>query len=287
MDGPSDETNTKTLLSRGNAMKNLKKRVHSIMETVWYEDSKMQKYDFYDIFMVILIILNVLSVVLETVESLYARYSHLFKNFEVFSVIIFTLDYVLRLWSCTEADKYRAPVWGRIKFMFSFLALVDLFSFLPFYLPKFIPFDLRFLRAFRLFRSIRILKIGRYSEAVRLFGRVLNKKKVELLTAVFAIFILLVISSSVLYFVEHEAQPDKFKNIPEAIWWGAMTLTTVGYGEIYPVTVLGKFLGSIMSLMGIGLFALPAGILTAGFVEEIRAKKESSEKCPHCGAKLD
>lgn len=220
------------MLSRGNAMKNIKKRVYSIMETVLYEDSNIQKYDFYDVFMVILIILNVLSVVLETVESLYARFSHLFKDFEIFSVVIFTLDYVLRLWSCTETDKYRAPIWGRIKFMFSFLALVDVFSFLPFYLPMLIPFDLRFLRAFRLFRFIRILKIGRYSEAVRLFGRVLKKKKTELLTAVFAIFILLVISSSMLYFVEHEAQPDKFKNIPEAMWWGVVTLTTVGYGDI-------------------------------------------------------
>jgi len=226
-------------------------------------------------------------VVLETVESLYVRHGHLFKDFEIFSVIVFTVDYALRLWSCTETDRYRAPIWGRIKFMFSFLALVDLFSFLPFYLPMFIPFDLRFLRGFRLFRFIRILKIGRYSEAVRLFGRVLTKKKAELLTAVFAIFILLVISSSMLYFVEHEAQPDKFKNIPEAMWWGVVTLTTVGYGDIYPITGLGKLLGSIISLMGIGLFALPAGILSAGFVEEIKTKKESFKKCPHCGAKLD
>jgi voltage-gated potassium channel len=205
----------------------------------------------------------------------------------MFSVGVFSLDYILRLWSCTEADKYRAPILGRVKFALSFLALVDLFSFLPFYLPILIPFDLRFLRAFRLFRFIRVLKIGRYSEAVRLFGRVLNKKRAELLTAVFAIFILLIISSSMLYFLEHEAQPDKFKNIPEAMWWGVVTLTTVGYGDIYPITGLGKILGSIISLMGIGLFALPAGILSAGFVEEIKTKSESGKKCPHCGATLD
>jgi|MudIll2142460700_1097286.scaffolds.fasta_scaffold207787_1 voltage-gated potassium channel len=268
-------------------MNKAKRKVYAIVETVSFEDLTKQRYDFYDVFMVILILLNVLSVILETVESLYARYPHLFKDFEIFSVLVFTLDYVLRLWSCTEIERYRAPIWGRVKFAFSFLALVDLFSFLPFYLPMVIPFDLRFLRAFRLFRFIRILKIGRYSEAARLFGRVLTKKKAELLTAIFAIFILLVISSSLLYFVEHEAQPDKFKNIPEAMWWGVVTLTTVGYGDIYPITGLGKLFGSIMSLMGIGLFALPAGILSAGFVEEIKTKKESTRKCPYCGGPLD
>jgi voltage-gated potassium channel len=268
-------------------MKNLKKKVYALVETVSYEDLEKQKYDFFDISLVILIILNIGAVILETVQSLYALYADYFKGFEIFSVIVFTIEYILRLWSCTIKEEYKAPFWGRIKFMFSFLALVDLFSFLPFYLPMIIPFDLRFLRGLRLFRFIRILKIGRYSEAVRLFGKVLNAKKGELLMAVFAILILLIVSSSLLYFVEHEAQPDKFKNIPEAMWWGVVTLTTVGYGDIYPITTLGKFLASIMSLLGIGLFALPAGILSAGFVEEIRAKKESLKKCPHCGEKLD
>jgi len=268
-------------------MKNIKRRIYALVETVSYDELTVQKYDFFDIFIVVLIILNIASVILETVQSLHTRYAHAFKDFEIFSVIIFTGEYILRVWSCTEVEKYKVPVWGRIKFMFSFLAIVDLFSFLPFYLPMFIPFDMRFLRGFRLFRLVRVLKIGRYSEALRLFGRVLNAKKAELLTAVFAIFILLIISSSLLYFVEHEAQPTKFKNIPEAMWWGVVTLTTVGYGDIYPITTLGKVFASIISLLGIGLFALPAGILSAGFVEEIKTKKEPVKKCPHCGAKLE
>ena len=268
-------------------MKNLKRKIYALVETVSYDDLTVQKYDFFDIFIVVLILLNIASVILETVQSLHLRYAHAFKDFEIFSVIIFTGEYILRVWSCTEVEKYKTPVWGRIKFMFSFLAIVDLFSFLPFYLPMFIPFDMRFLRGFRLFRLVRVLKIGRYSEALRLFGRVLNAKKAELLTAVFAIFILLIISSSLLYFVEHEAQPTKFKNIPEAMWWGVVTLTTVGYGDIYPITTLGKVFASIISLLGIGLFALPAGILSAGFVEEIKTKKDPMKKCPHCGAKLE
>jgi voltage-gated potassium channel len=149
-----------------------------------------------------------------------------------------------------------------------------------------IPFDLRFIRAFRLLRIIRVFKIGRYSEAAKLFGRVLRSKKIELITAIAIIFILLIISSSLLYYVEHDAQPDKFRNIPEAMWWGVVTLTTVGYGDIFPITPLGKILSSIISLLGIGLFALPTGLLSAGFIEEIK-KKETIRNCPHCGKKLD
>ena len=128
--------------------------------------------------------------------------------------------------------------------------------------------------------------MGRYSESIKLFGKVLRAKKEELLIVVFAVFILLTISSSLLYYVEHEAQPEMFSNIPAAMWWGVATLTTVGYGDIYPITPAGKFLGAIISLLGIGLFALPAGILSSGFIEEIRRRKNKIRKCPHCGAKL-
>jgi len=151
----------------------------------------------------------------------------------------------------------------------------------------FIPFDLRFIRAIRLIRLFRLFKLGRYSVAIKLFGRVLKGKREELFITAFAIFILLTISSSLLYYVEHKAQPEVFSSIPAAMWWGVATLTTVGYGDIYPITSLGKFLGAIISLLGIGLFAMPAGILSAGFIEEIRKKKETAKTCPHCGEKLD
>ncbi len=165
------------------------------------------------------------------------------------------------------------------------LAIVDLLAIAPFYLPMLIPVDLRFLRALRLFRILRVLKIGRYSEAMRLFGKVLKAKRAELVTAVFVLVVLLIISSSILYYVEHGVQPDKFTNIPEAMWWGTVTLTTVGYGDIYPVTPAGKLLAALISLMGIGLFALPAGLLSAGFIEEIR--KKHKHVCPHCGKEIE
>ena len=267
-------------------MKNIKRKVYAMVEAVSYEDLITPRFDPFDIFIIVLITLNILAVILETVESIYTPASEFFKYFETFSVIVFTAEYILRVWTCTLNEKYKNLVTGRIKFIFTPLALIDLFAFLPFYIPMLIPFDLRFLRGFRLLRLIRVLKIGRYSEAVRLFGRVLNAKKAELMTAVFVIFVLLIISSSLLYYVEREAQPDKFSSIPQAMWWGVVTLTTVGYGDIYPVTPLGKFLASVISLLGIGLFAMPTGILSAGFVEEIKTKKLTRKRCPYCGSDL-
>jgi len=267
-------------------MEKIKKKVYALVEVVSHEDLVTRKFDAFDIFIIVLIVLNILAVILETVKSIHDLFPHLFRYFETFSVIVFTIEYALRVWTCTVNEKYKNPISGRIRFVLTPLALVDLLAFLPFYIPMVIPFDLRFLRAFRLLRLIRVLKIGRYSEAVKLFGRVLNAKKAELFTAIFVIFVLLIISSSLLYYVEHEAQPDKFKNIPEAMWWGVVTLTTVGYGDIYPITPVGKFFASVISLLGIGLFAMPAGILSAGFVEEIKTKKMTRDKCPRCGADL-
>lgn len=264
----------------------LKKKVYGIVEAVSHEDLESPELDLFDYFIIVLIILNIIAVILETVKSIYAKFPLLFNYFEYISIGVFTIEYLLRVWSCTINQKYNNPIWGRFKFISSPLALVDLFSFLPFYLPMLIPFDLRFIRAFRLLRIIRVFKIGRYSEAAKLFGRVLRSKKIELITALAIIFILLIISSSLLFYVEHDAQPDKFRNIPEAMWWGVVTLTTVGYGDIFPITPLGKILSSVISLLGIGLFALPTGLLSAGFIEEIK-KKETIRNCPHCGKKLD
>lgn len=264
----------------------LKKNVYGIVEAVSHDDLETQELDAFDYFIIILIVLNVIAVILQTVQSIYSKLLSLFNLFEIFSVIVFTFEYVLRVWCCTVNTKYKNPLMGRIKFIFSPLALVDLFAFLPFYLPMIIPFDLRFIRAFRLLRIIRVFKFGRYSQAAKLFSRVIRSKKIELITAISIIFILLVISSSVLYYVEHDAQPDKFRSIPEAMWWGVVTLTTVGYGDIYPITTFGKILSSVISLLGIGLFALPTGLLSAGFIEEI-SKKDADRKCPHCGKTID
>jgi voltage-gated potassium channel len=168
--------------------------------------------------------------------------------------------------------------------------IIDLIAILPFYLPLLLPFDLRVIRAFRLFRLLRVLKLSRYSESMRVLGNVILSKKEELFICIFTGLVLLIVSSSVMYFIESEAQPEKFSNIPEAMWWGVATLTTVGYGDIYPVTPLGRIIGAMVSILGIGMFALPAGILASGFAEEIRRTHERDERdivCPHCGMEIE
>ncbi len=240
----------------------------------------------FHVFIITLILLNVFSVILVTVESLSSRYGTLFKAFEVFSVSVFTIEYFLRLWSCTVDNKFHGAMKGRARFAVTPFAIIDLMAILPFYLPMFLPLDLRFIRALRLFRLFRILKMGRYSESLRTLGNVLKEEKEELLIAVFVVLILLVVASSLMYFIENAAQPSAFSSIPAAMWWSVATLTTVGYGDIYPVTPMGKFLGALIAILGIGMIALPAGILTTGFAKEIQKKHEKKAICPHCGKDL-
>jgi voltage-gated potassium channel len=239
-----------------------------------------------EIFIITLIFLSLITVVLETVEPIYKKNPDFFYDFEAFSVIIFTIEYVLRLWSCTSDSKYKKSVKGRIRFALTPLAIIDLVSILPFYIPMVITLDFRFFRALRLFRIFRILKIGRYFESLRLIGKVFSNKKEELAITVFMVLILLLVVSCLMYFVENQAQPKAFASIPMSMWWGVATLTTIGYGDVYPITPLGKFFGAIISLLGIGLFALPTGILGSGFVEEIQNRK-NHKVCPHCGKEID
>ena len=227
-----------------------------------------------DIFLVVLIILNVITVILGTVESLYIRYQAFFDIFEVFSVIVFTVEYSLRIWSCTSSKEFSRPIMGRLKYASKPLLIIDLFAILPFYLPVLLPVDLRFLRILRIFRVLRVLKLERYFVALKTVAKVIKNKSAEIISTFIVIFIMLVIVASLMYYIE----PQTFDNIPQAMWWGIVTLTTVGYGDIYPVTVPGQVIGAILALLGIGLFGLPAGILAAGFIEEIQKKRNDIER---------
>lgn len=256
----------------------LKKRIFGILEP-GDEDSK-----YFDTFIMVLISLNVAAVVLETVSWLNASYGWLFSAFDMFSVAVFTVEYILRAWSCTENPRFKAPFSGRLRYLITPMAIIDLIAILPFYLPFVIP-DLRFVRALRLFRLFRILKLARYSDALKTFAEVLNLKKEELGVTLFATLIMLTVASSMVYEAENEVQPEAFASIPDAMWWGVVTLTTVGYGDIYPKTALGKFIGSFVVIAGVGLFALPAGIMASGFSEVLERRKEKKRKrmiCPHC-----
>lgn len=260
-----------------------KKRIYEILETAAAEDRVSR---FFDFFIIILIALNVIAVILETVKSISSNFKEVFHLFEIFSVIIFSIEYLLRIWSCPLNPKYKHSIKGRIRFALTPLAIVDLLAILPFYIPMILPLDLRFMRALRLIRLFRLFKLGRYSDAMKLIYCVIKNKKEELLTTLFIVFLLLILSSSLLYYCEYETQPNVFSSIPAAMWWGIATLTTVGYGDLYPITPLGKVLGAIICLLGIGLFAMPTGIISAGFVEAVK-KRKTNNICPNCGSGLN
>ena len=261
----------------------LRKRLFEIIEKGSDKDIPSKVFDY---FIIILIILNIISVILESFYSLYQHHVRFFSGFEKVSVIIFTIEYFLRLW--TASLRYPHSRHPYLRHSVSFMALIDLFAILPFYLPFFIPFDLRFIRILRLIRLLRIFKLNRYSDSMVMIGNVLKKEKDILLTTVFFTFILLLLASSLMYYIETEAQPEQFPNIIASLWWAVATLTTVGYGDVYPITTLGKFLSAIIAILGIGLVALPTGILSSGFINEINKKKRPDHKrCPHCGKTID
>ncbi len=261
---------------------NLRKRVYEIVEVALADDRTSRVFD---ATILTLIALNVLTVALETVDAIGSRAGKLFDAFEVLSVTIFSIEYALRLWSCTSDPRFARPVVGRLRFALRPLVLIDLVAILPFYLA-FLSVDLRFIRALRLMRVFRVAKLGRYSAALHLLGRVLRSSKNELLVTFSAMAIVLVIASCLIYYAEHDAQPDVFTSIPASVWWGVTTLTTVGYGDTYPVTGTGKVIASVISIFGVGLFALPAGILGGAFVKESRKDNEAPDSCPHCGGRL-
>ena len=240
---------------------------------------------FFDIFILALILLSMVAAILESVASLEQHFHLAFEIFEYFSIIVFTLEYLARVWSCVEQPQYAKALTGRLRFIFHPLSLIDLAAILPFYI-FFISLDLRMLRLLRLLRILRVAKLTRYSSSLRLFGHVLKEKKEELLLTLMLMLGLIVVVSSLMYYAEHEAQPDKFPNIPAAMWWSVITLTTVGYGDIYPITTLGKVFAGISAILGVGVFALPTGILGASFVEEIQKQKAALKCCPHCGEEL-
>jgi voltage-gated potassium channel len=259
-----------------------RKRVYEILDVAKSGDNLSRGFD---IFIITLIALNIIALNLESVESIEVLYPQIFTIFEYISVIIFSIEYSFRIWSCVENQSYKSPIRGRLHFAITPLALIDLFAILPFYIP-FVGFDLRFLRVVRLMRIARIAKVGRYSKSIQTLQRVLGAKKEQLVSAVFILLLLLIMASSMMYFAEKDIQPERFSSIPASMWWAVATLTTVGYGDVYPVTQLGKLMASVIAILGIGMFALPTGIIGAGFVEEIERNKSEPRICPKCGTRI-
>lgn len=229
----------------------------------------------FDIGIMTLIILNVVAVVLGSYESIARSWQEPLRIFEVFSVAIFTIEYLLR--AVTAKQKYGGTQLEALgRFITSPMAIVDLLAILPFYLPFIVPIDLRFLRILRLSRLFRLLKLHRYSLSMKILGRILSKSWEKIAVTIFITMLLIFLSAGMMYYIESPVQPEAFPNIPSAIWWAVATLTTVGYGDVYPVTALGKVLAGIIALLGIGLVAMPAGIISASFMSDFEETRENT-----------
>ena len=247
----------------------------------------------FDLFIMLLIFASISSVFLMTFDIPSWLYP-LLNNFERWTIIVFSAEYLLRIWTADLLYPELSPLRSRIKYVFSWMAIIDLVSILPFYLPYYLSINLVSIRAVRLVRLLRIFKLNRYTHAVTSICTVFRNKLQEILVSMFMVFIMLTIGSLLIYYAEHDAQPDKFSNAFSGVWWAVATLTTVGYGDIYPVTPLGRFLGGLIALTGLAIVAVPTGIISAGFVEllekkrdkEAEEEKEPPRYCPHCGTKL-
>lgn len=241
-----------------------------------------------------LILLSVASVFIVTLD-LSADARRVLVGFEAVASIVFTIEYALRIWTAPELDPERNPWLTRGRYVVSGMAIIDLLAILPFWLPMFLPGSMLGMRAFRLVRLLRIFKLNRYFDALAMVGCVVREKRRELVGSTFFVMVLMLVSSLLIYAAEHDAQPNAFRNAFSGLWWAVATLTTVGYGDIYPVTSIGRILGAIIALLGIGMVAIPTSILSSGFLEYMSKKREKNDStgdgampwvCPHCGKSI-
>ena len=220
-----------------------------------------------------LIVLNVLAVIFESVESWSVVHGPIFHAFDTISVFLFTIEYLIRLWTAVDLPnpRFQHPVWGRLRWAVTASAIIDLLTIAPFYIGIVVDVDLRVLRVLRI---LRILKLSRYSLALTVIVDVIRQelRSIGAMLIVFAVVVIL--AGSLVYLAEHHAQPDVFRDIPSSLWWAVVTITTLGYGDMVPVTVMGKILASLTAVTGLGMIALPSGFLASGFAEQLRMRRE-------------
>lgn len=230
----------------------------------------MKKFNHFDTFIYSLIIGNIIAMVLESHQAIQVQFTEFFHYFELVSILIFSFEYLYRI-----NQSYRENKWTGVRsYVFSFFGIIDLISILPFYIKQFVLLDGRFFRILRLFRLTRVFKLGRDSKSLKLFIKALTGVKNELKFTLFLSVLTILFSASAIYFLENKAQPEVFSSITASIWWATVSLATVGYGDVVPITLWGKVFASIISLVGIGIVAIPTGIISASFVEEIHNSKK-------------
>lgn len=266
-------------------IKTIKQKVFQIINA---DDDSYFPSKLFDILIICLIILSICSVVLSTFDHIPAYISSINVLIEYVSITLFTIEYVLRIWTA-DLLYDDGPFLSKLRYICSLMAIIDLLAILPFYLPFVTKIDLRSLRTLRLIRMVRIFKLNRYTTALNSVTNVLKRKKEQLISSMFVVVVLMIIASILMYYCEHDAQPAVFKNAFSGLWWAIATLTTVGYGDIYPITAVGKLLSAFLALLGIALVAVPTGIISSGFSEELEETKQQEDErsyCPYCGKKL-
>ncbi len=260
---------------QGNSKTARKRRLFEIIDIGTVGDWLSQGYD---IFYIVAILVNLVVSILYTYESIYLRFQTLFEVIEYITVISFTVDYILRVYTAEFVYPSAKGPRAGLRYIFSFSGIVDVLSFLPTYLPFVFPAGAIAFRMFRVARVLRLFRINAYNDSLSVITDVLESKKKQLLSSVFIILILMLASSLCMYSLEHHIQPENFRNAFSGIWWAASTLLTVGYGDIYPITTAGKIFGIIIAFLGVGMVAIPTGIISAGFVEEYSKIKKADEQ---------
>ncbi len=251
-----------------------RRRVFEIIEIGAPEDYVSRVYDLVNL---LSIVINLTVSVMYTFEEFRTQYGPLLVTIEAVTVAFFAADYLLRLWTARYLRPKLPPGKALLKYIFSFNGIVDVLSFLPYYLPVFFPTGAVAFRMFRVMRFFRLFRINAYYDSLNVITEVIASKSQQLLSSVFIILVLMLASSLCMYSLEHDAQPEVFTNAFSGIWWSVSTLLTVGYGDIYPITAVGKVFGIFITFLGVGMVAIPTGIISAGFVDQYSRIKRISE----------
>ena len=253
------------MAGNGQKITGLRQRLFKMVSVGIVDDRINQGYD---IISTAMLLINLFGAFAGTFDQIAQRYNFLLHEVEAITVAFFAIDYVLRLYTAPCLYPDETDIRPYVRYMLSGAGIIDLLSFLPYYLPMFFPAGAVAFRLIRVARILRLFRINAYYDSLNVITDVIVGKSQQLLSSVFIIFVLMLASSLAMYSIEHEAQPEVFRNAFSGLWWAVSTLLTVGYGDIYPITPLGKALGILITFLGVGMVAIPTGIISAGFVEQ-------------------
>jgi voltage-gated potassium channel len=268
----------------------MRRRIYEILNNPRPDDRLGR---FINIALLLLIAANVAASILETDAELANAAPAFFEWFEWISIVVFSIEYLLRLWSCTADPRFTGAVRGRARMATAPMALVDLMAIAPFYIELLLPgtLDLRFLRVLRLLRLFRLLRHSHIAEAFATMVRVLQGKRAELAVSLAIVMVAMLLAAGSIYLAERGEPGTLFTSIPRAMWWAVETITTIGYGDMIPMTPVGRVIGGFVAFIGICAVALPVGIVSSGFIDELNRKRQpaapTDRACPHCGGPLE